>query len=72
MIVLLIQHGADPDIQDVEGYSCVHLAAQFGFTAIIAYLIAKGTDVNLRDRNGMTPISWSAYRCAAPESSRSV
>ena len=70
MVVLLIQHGADPDIQDGEGYSCIHLACQFGFTAIIAYLIAKGTDVNLRDRNGMSPVSWSAYRCANPEPSR--
>lgn len=42
MVVLLMQYGADPSIRDGEGYSCIHLAAQFAQTAIVAYLIAKG------------------------------
>ena len=32
--------------RDGEGGSCLHLAAQFGHTAIVGYLIAKGQNVN--------------------------
>lgn len=62
MVVLLMQHGADPAIQDGEGCSTIHLAAQFGHTSIVAYLIAKGQDVDLQDRNGMTPLMWASHR----------
>ena len=44
------------------GCSCIHLAAQFGHTAIVAYLLAKGQDVDMQDRNGMTALMWSSYR----------
>ena len=46
IVVMLLQYGADYSIKDREGYTCLHLAAQFGFTAIVAYLIAKGQSVN--------------------------
>ena len=49
-------------MRDGEGCSCIHLAAQFGHTAIVAYLVARGANVNLMDKNGMTPLMWSAYR----------
>uniref|UniRef100_A0A3B4BZS0 Palmitoyltransferase n=1 Tax=Pygocentrus nattereri TaxID=42514 RepID=A0A3B4BZS0_PYGNA len=42
MVVQLMKYGADPSLIDGEGCSCVHLAAQFGHTSIVAYLIAKG------------------------------
>lgn len=62
MVVLLMKYGADSSMRDGEGCSCIHLAAQFGHTAIVAYLVAKGANVNLMDKNGMTPLMWSAYR----------
>jgi hypothetical protein len=37
-----MKYGADPSLIDGEGCSCIHLAAQFGHTSIVAYLIAKG------------------------------
>lgn len=42
MVVQLMKYGADPSLIDGEGCSCIHLAAQFGHTSIVAYLIAKG------------------------------
>lgn len=42
MVVQLMKYGSDPSLIDGEGCSCVHLAAQFGHTSIVAYLIAKG------------------------------
>ena len=53
MVVLLMQHGADPSILDGEGCAGIHLAAQFGFTAIMSYIVAKGVSVNVQDKNGM-------------------
>lgn len=61
-VILLMKLGADPTLLDGEGFTCLHLAAQFGHTAIVAYLVAKGLSPNLQDRNGMTPLMWSAYK----------
>lgn len=61
-VVLLMNNGADPCFFDIEGRTCLHIAAQFGFSAIVAYLIAKGIDVNLRDKSGMTALMWSSYK----------
>ena len=46
----------------LSGCSCIHLAAQFGHTSIVAYLIAKGQDVDMLDKNGMTALMWASYR----------
>ena len=54
--------GANPSLRDGEGAAAIHLAAQFGHTAIVGYLIAKGQNVNTVDSNGMTPLMWAAYR----------
>ena len=62
MVVLLMKYGADASLRDGEGCSCIHLSAQFGHTAIVAYFLARGDNVNLLDKNGMTPLMWSAYR----------
>lgn len=42
MVILLIQHGADPALIDGEGFSSIHLAVLFQHMPIIAYLISKG------------------------------
>jgi palmitoyltransferase len=70
MVVLLMSYGADPSILDGEGCSGIHLAAQFGHTAIVAYFIAKGQNVDARDKNGMTPLMWSSYRVFGPDPTR--
>ena len=62
MVILLIQHRADPSLLDGDGCNCLHLAAQNGFTSIVAYFIAKGQDINAPDLNGMTPLMWSSLR----------
>ncbi|XP_074594797.1 palmitoyltransferase ZDHHC17-like [Brevipalpus obovatus] len=70
MIVLLIQNKADPKIMDGEGCNCLHLAAQFGHTSIVAYLLAKGLDINTPDTNGMTALTWSSFRISAEDPTR--
>ncbi|KAF6018027.1 ZDHHC17 [Bugula neritina] len=62
MMVQLIKAGADPTAVDGEGYQCIHLATMFGHSKIVAYLAAKGFDVDTPDNNGMTPLMWACYR----------
>ncbi|KAK0162418.1 hypothetical protein PV327_006195 [Microctonus hyperodae] len=59
---ILMKAGADPTLRDSEGFACIHLAAQFGYTGIVAYLVAKGANPNDLDRSAMTPLMWSAYK----------
>lgn len=37
--VILMNAGADPTLRDAEGCSCIHLAAQFGHTALVSIFI---------------------------------
>lgn len=60
--VILINAGADPTLRDAEGCSCIHLAAQFGHTALVAYFIAQGVSPDLVDYGGMTPLMWSSWK----------
>ena len=46
MVILLINSGADPLLFDNEGFSTIHLSTMFGYSIIVAYLLAKGIDVN--------------------------
>lgn len=62
---MIILAGADPSIRDAEGLSCLHIAAQFGHTALVAYFIAKGLPPDLMDRGGMTPLMWAAWKVQA-------
>ncbi|CAG9811097.1 unnamed protein product [Chironomus riparius] len=60
--VLLMKNGADPNLLDAEGSGCIHLASQFGHTAVVAYLIAKNVYLDIYDSSGMTPLMWSAWK----------
>lgn len=57
--------GADPSLRDAEGCSCIHLAAQFGHTALVAYFIARGVNPDLQDRGGMTALMWASWKVSA-------
>lgn len=62
MCVLLMQAGADPLQADIEGFSTLHLASMFGHSNVVAYLLVKGVDVDLRDRNGSTALMHACQR----------
>ena len=62
MCVLLIQAGADPLQTDIEGFATIHLAAMFGHSNVVAYLLVKGADVDLPDRHGVTPLMHACQR----------
>ncbi|CAG0890076.1 unnamed protein product [Cyprideis torosa] len=62
MVVLLMEHGADPSLRDCEGCACLHVAASHGHTAVVCYLIAKGVAVDTPDAQGMTALMWSVSK----------
>ena len=76
MVLLLLSLGAQPSFVDADGqstddlfryeffpsgFSSIHLACIFGHTPIVAYLVARGQDVNQPDRSGVTPLMHAAF-----------
>lgn len=62
MCVLLMKYGADPLQTDIEGFSTLHLASMFGHSNAVAYLLVKGVDVDMVDRNGATALMHACQR----------
>jgi hypothetical protein len=56
----LIEHGADLDLRDSQGYTALHLAIQppsiFHPLGIITALIEAGCKVNIQNKHGHTPL----------------
>lgn len=73
MVQLLVEYGANVNIQDAIGFTCLHCASRHGFDKICKYLIEKGTfritklvlkckqgaNVNLEDNRGRTAYYWA-------------
>lgn len=68
--VVLLQAGADSALRDAEGCACLHLAAQFGHTPVVAYLVARGAVPDEPDAAGMTPLMWACWRAPAADPAR--
>ena len=56
----LFVHGADVNIQDADGDTALHGAAQSGNVEIMRVLLDKGADVNAKNKQGGTPLMWTA------------
>ncbi|CAK1544798.1 unnamed protein product [Leptosia nina] len=68
--VALMRAGADPSRRDAEGCASAHLAAQFGHTAVLAYLVARGQSPDVPDAAGMTPLMWAAWKVTSVDPCR--
>jgi palmitoyltransferase len=47
MVIMLMEHAANPQLFDVEGFSTIHLATMFAHSHVVAYLLVKGIDVSI-------------------------
>ena len=56
----LLAHGADVTIQDADGDTALHGAAQTGNVEIMRVLLDKGANVNAKNKQGGTPLMWTA------------
>ena len=59
LVRLLLDHGANLQLEDRQGRTALFLAAQLGWTWSMDMLLKKGADVNVRDKDGKTPLMWA-------------
>lgn len=59
---LLLESGANPDLEDEEGSTALRWAARCGNTEIASLLLEKGADPNLADKNDrMTALHYAVF-----------
>jgi ankyrin repeat protein len=56
------QLGADPNATDALGRTALHLASDRGHLPTVKGLLARGVELNARDRAGDTPLARAALR----------
>lgn len=59
---LLLQHGADPLVTDVQGYNILHLATFEGNVFLLVLLLHQNIPVDITDSHGHTSLMWAAYK----------
>lgn len=62
VVNLLLDHGADPLITDVQGYNILHLATFEGNVFLLTLLLHQNIPVDIPDTHGHTPLMWAAYK----------
>ncbi|KAG1443978.1 hypothetical protein G6F56_010475 [Rhizopus delemar] len=63
----LIREGADPTIQDSQGFNALHLAVHSSHEMLVLYLLYLDMDVDVADHiGGHTALMWAAYQGHAP------
>jgi ankyrin repeat protein len=59
-LIILLRYGANPNIKDTAGRTALHLIAARGVGKVaIRALVEAGADLNVRDREGMTPLAFA-------------
>lgn len=71
MVTLLLQYGAKPDIQNIEGNTALHLAAEFGWADIVLKLLEYKAQPNVLNKNQDTPLHLASAHCNLSFSPRS-
>ena len=62
VVELLLNRGADPDMQDYNGSTSLHVAAGFDHREIIETLLMRGANVHATDNNEDTPLHDAVNR----------
>jgi ankyrin repeat protein len=56
-----LKRGDDLDVQDDDGRSALHAAAEEGWSYYAEILIQKGADVEKKDKEGDTPLDYAIF-----------
>jgi ankyrin repeat protein len=56
IIIILLENGADPNVQAENGWTPLHNAARYGHIGASQALIYGGAEVDMPDNEGLTPI----------------
>ncbi len=60
IIQVLLDQGANINVQDKQGYSPLSLAVKNNHLETVKYLVSHGANKELCDKNYMTPLHWAA------------
>jgi len=52
----LVEHGADPTVQDKDGWTPLHLASQNGHIGVVQFHVEHGADPTAQDKDRWTPL----------------
>jgi ankyrin repeat protein len=61
-IDFLLDRGVDPSIGDDLGTTALHMAALRNYPGLIRHMAQRGVDVNVADREGLTPLDYALGR----------
>jgi ankyrin repeat protein len=56
---LCLDHGADINAIDIEGFTAMHGAANRGFDAMVKLLAEHGAHLDVKDKEGRTPLTFA-------------
>ncbi len=62
IVKCLLEHGAEPDIQDSYERTALIWAVKGGHTQVVRELLNRGADVHIRNVNGDTALWYASYR----------
>jgi ankyrin repeat protein len=60
IVAKLLERGVAVNLQDADGDTPLHIAAQVGNLEVLQLLLAKGANVNAKNNVGGTPLMWAA------------
>ena len=64
VIDLLVQHGANPRLFDIEGYNYLHSVTRSSdYWVLLCLFCTPDITVDERDHEGHTALHWAAYQC---------
>ena len=58
-VQILLDAGADPDIQDKDGKTALYLATLYGKTKTVKALLDAGASLDIQDKDGKTALYWA-------------
>lgn len=60
LVETLLNHYADPNIQDSQGFTPLHIASRKGLTDICKLLVSKGCCTTVLDAQGKSAAYWAS------------
>jgi len=57
---VLVEKGADVNLQSLSGYTPLHVAALSGKAELVQFLLEKGANRDLQDHDKLTPAERAA------------
>lgn len=62
IVEYLLENNANPDIQNKDGITALHLAARAGKKHIVKKLLIHGANPNIQDKHSMTPLMYAVTK----------